>query len=244
MLLTAHSHGLTWTKQQSMTLIVVAALHTGLVWMLWKKQISQSMEAVGWTRPASQPPTMMETLLLLLPAEPSKAAPSAKQPKQIQAPAPQHISSVGKQAVAENRAKPLSAAELPQEKAANPVDWQAVAAATIRQAAQTATTPSKVREFGQSIRQQAPTTTEPPSAFAPSAHRFGDTTKTTDGDNIVWLSKNCYQVANSDAEHFKAFATGMPDMGKGSVTCKKSIGQSQDKAHLFEHLKHPPASEP
>lgn len=226
MALTAHSEELTWTKQQAATLIVVVAMH---IWLLW----------LSSTKHTSQPVTPMETILVLLPIE-SKATPSERKPKHTPAPTRQHISYTDEPPVPEDRTLHLPAAEVPHAEVANQVDWYAAASA--RQAAKTAVTPSTVREFGHSIRQQAPTAIEPPGLFTQPVHRFGDITKTPDGV-VVWLSANCYQVANSDADHFKAFATGMPGTDKNTVTCRKSFGQSQGNAQMFDFLKHPSASE-
>jgi len=229
MSLTSHNEGSTWTKQQTTTLMVVVAMH---IWLFW----------VPWTNHTSQLATPIESILLLLPIE-SKATTSERKLKHIRVPVPQHISSTDEQPASDDRAPHLPAAEVPHTEVANQVDWYAAAVAAARQAAKTTATLSTVREFDHSIRQQAPIAIEPPSAFTQPAHRFGDITKTPDGDDVVWLSSNCYQVAKSYADHFKSIATGMPDTGKNTVICKKSIGQSQGNAHMFDSLKHPSASD-
>jgi len=228
--LTAHNVGLTWTKLHAAILIAVVAVH---IWLL----------GLFWTKDISRPLTRKETILILLPIE-SKATSSERKPKHTLAPPRhQHISSNDQHPAPEDRTLHLAAAELRHSEVANQIDWYAALDTAARQAAKTIATPSMLRELGPSISPQAPAAIEPPSVFTQPVHRSGAIAKTPDGDDIVWLSSNCYQVTNSSADHFKAFATGMPDTYKSTVVCKKSIGRSQGNAHMFDSLKHPSALE-
>lgn len=119
------------------------------------------------------------------------------------------------------------------------LDWHDAANAAIRQSLQAATAKPRTREFGISS-QQPQQAVAPPSPFTQPAHRLGDIIKTANGDDLVWLSENCYHVVNSDAAHFSSFIAGMPDISKTYVKCKKALGDTQSNSHLFDHLKPPP----
>lgn len=119
------------------------------------------------------------------------------------------------------------------------VDWHEAANTAIRQSLAAAASKSKTLEFGISP-QQHQQAVALPSPFTQPAHRLGDTTKTADGDDLVWLSENCYQVANSDASHFASFTIGAPDISKSYVKCKSALGNMQSNSHLFDHLKPQP----
>jgi len=217
-----------WTKKQGMIFAVVVVVHISLL-------------LLAWTQHTPQPVTPTETILVLVSVSP-KPIPFEKKQNHSSAPVHQDTSSAHERPQSEGRPVHIAAEEAPRAEVAKQIDWYAAAATSARQVAKAATTPSTVREFSHSIRPQTPAPTEPASTFTQPARRFGDITKTSDGDDIVWLSENCYQVANSGANHFRSLVMGMPDTDKNTVTCRNSFGNSQGNAHMFDFLKQPSAS--
>jgi hypothetical protein len=210
--------------QRSIVLSVVVLSHIGLLKLPWTSR----------TTPA---PAGFESIVMLLP---DKAPPP--EPLRI----PNNVEIAGsKNPLDKNPIEIKKPDETPdlattsstsEATAPTPLEWRAVTNAAIQQAAKAITTKPTTRRFGESTQQPRPAS-EPQTLFTGPAHRFGDTTKTQDGDAIVWLSDHCYQIANSDSSHFMAFATGMPDTSKSYVRCKGSFDKAQSNSHLFDHLK-------
>ncbi len=206
--------------QRSIVMSVVVIAHLGLF-------------KLPWVNHPKQQPAVFESIVVLLsdkalPPEPSKDSVKGIGPPSPATP-PVEVSK-------SDNPEPMQPSSTNEQKASTPQEWRAAKEAAIRLAAKTATAAPAFRLFGKPIQKPQPTP-EPKTIFDEPKHRFGDITETPEGDSIVWLSENCYQITNSDVAHFIAFARGVPDTTKTHVWCSKSIGTPPPNSHLFDDLK-------
>lgn len=189
-----------------------------------------------WVNHPRQQPALFESIVVRLPNEilPPEPLPRQNNVKDIE-----QRNSVETHPIVANLSDdpdPAQTHGADEQKTTTPLDWRAAKDAAIQLAVKTATAKPTIRSFGQSIQKPQPTS-QPRTIFTEPAHRFGDLTETPEGDSIVWLSENCYQITNSDVSHFMAFATGAPDTTKTHVKCYRSIGKKPPNSHLFDDLK-------
>jgi hypothetical protein len=158
-------------------------------------------------------------------------APEAAQPEPPPPPGP---ASVGPLSTPSPIVVPAPEEE-PESNAITPPDWEGEARAIAREFGRE---PER-RRFGpepEQEPQQLESKRPRSSVFERPLPRVGTTVRTPEGEQILWVSDNCYVSLGSQSlttrEHHA--------LKRGITTCQIGVGKRQARGDLFEHITRPP----